>query len=1006
MPLKASKTIKKVTAAVLFTSLISVGVLWFGSPHQHNSGIIVSWVQSIENIFYDSYFKWKTTQGDDTSLENESVVITENYDPHIFIVDIDEPSLSKLGNYNEWQRKIHAEVIENLSKGGASAIAFDILFKNADFGEYKANQTIDILKEVLPEQNWISHRDQIQSKYNDDSLLIESIRKSKNVINCASFDDRQAYKHESQWKPLSTKERALDLGTSSTLKASQVDKVDYIEPKDLLDNIFPELAQASPHMGLINAYPDNDGVVRRVSMLYRFPNPELHPNDTSLIYYTSSMSTLLHLFHQDPKNVKVQMGKTINLGKPFGIYRDSTGLQTTYPQFSFPMFKALHQKWPSIQKQAQQKDNKYFFEIASKIIAQKDSTNALSFELFEGQWATPRLSGTLLKLSADALNHLDSKLLINSEFTLTKTENEGQFLLEDIIEGEELIITPYIVETIQYFAKEIIALPPNSAKYLSTDLDLRYDKKSKQFASNFIILSNDVLTDLTRTPMDSILNLPLGKEWRFGKEKMVPIDLFGRYQVAYKSKYNIAPNKRTFQHLSYYDVTKNRLDPAQYQGKIFILGSAATALFDFVPAPHEENYPAVLIHATIIQNILKDDYLITLELQKQHWIALLLALICMVIGIFTNSYIGASAILLLIGAYTGIGYHFFEKGLYIGLAKPFLVIIVTSISSMLIRFYFESKEKRFLNNAFKQYISPELIDEMLKNEIMPTLGGEKSLISAYFTDIAGFSTFSEQIGDPSKLVELLNEYLTAMTDALLKHKGTLDKYEGDAIIAFFGAPMPLPNHAQSACETALSMQEELEKLRKKWKSEKDKWPPIVSQMHMRIGINSGEIVTGNMGSSTRKNYTMMGDAVNLAARLESISKFYGAYIFISEYTYELLEKEAFIIRSIDTIRVMGKTEPVKTFEILCSSKSKEAESMKKLVALWEEGRRIYENQEWDAAIAIFEQTVLQEPFHPDRDPGSTTTPSHAYIERCLEYQKNPPVPKGIAWDKVYNATHK
>ena len=109
MPLKASKTIKKVTAAVLFTSLISVGVLWFGSPHQHNSGIIVSWVQSIENIFYDSYFKWKTTQGDDTSLENESVVITENYDPHIFIVDIDEPSLSKLGNYNEWQRKIHAD---------------------------------------------------------------------------------------------------------------------------------------------------------------------------------------------------------------------------------------------------------------------------------------------------------------------------------------------------------------------------------------------------------------------------------------------------------------------------------------------------------------------------------------------------------------------------------------------------------------------------------------------------------------------------------------------------------------------------------------------------------------------------------------------------------------------------------------------------------------------------------------------------------------------------------
>ena len=177
-------------------------------------------------------------------------------------------------------------------------------------------------------------------------------------------------------------------------------------------------------------------------------------------------------------------------------------------------------------------------------------------------------------------------------------------------------------------------------------------------------------------------------------------------------------------------------------------------------------------------------------------------------------------------------------------------------------------------------------------------------------------------------------------------------------------------------------------------------------MHMRIGINSGDIVTGNMGSSMRKNYTMMGDAVNLAARLESLAKSYGVYIFITETTYNLIDKKAFIVRSIDNIRVVGKSESVKTYEIICKSNHPNAHELKTWVSLWEEGRLAYENQEWEKAISIFTETLKEEPHHPDIDPGSLTTPSHVYIERCMEYQKNPPVANGEIWDKVYNATHK
>ena len=488
--------------------------------------------------------------------------------------------------------------------------------------------------------------------------------------------------------------------------------------------------------------------------------------------------------------------------------------------------------------------------------------------------------------------------------------------------------------------------------------------------------------------------------------KRVPIDRFGKFLVNYQGRYNTADINRAFQHLSYYDVTKNRLDPAFYQGKIFILGSAAPALFDFVPGPHEENNPAVLIHATIIKNILNDSYMVVLAERYQKAIIILLTLICMLLGLYLKSYwsIGISVLIAII--YTLVAYRYFEAGTYIGVARQFIAILATNVIALIVQFYYESREKRFLDNAFKQYISPELIDEMVNNEIMPTLGGEKSNITAYFTDIGSFSTFSEKIGDPSRLVDLLNEYLTAMTDTLIHNKGTLDKYEGDAIIAFFGAPMPLENHAQSACETAVDMQQKLGELRQKWKNEGDKWPTAVHEMHMRIGINSGDIVTGNMGSTMRKNYTMMGDAVNLAARLESAAKQYGAYIQISEDTQALLKPGFFIYRSLDTIRVIGKSQPVKTFELLGKIGDKDEPVLTKLVEIWEKARELYLNMQWDEAIKMFTLCLDFEPHHPDRDPGSKTTPSHVYIQRCEQYKVTPPVTEGEVWDGVFTATEK
>ena len=351
---------------------------------------------------------------------------------------------------------------------------------------------------------------------------------------------------------------------------------------------------------------------------------------------------------------------------------------------------------------------------------------------------------------------------------------------------------------------------------------------------------------------------------------------------------------------------------------------------------------------------------------------------------------------------------------------------VIFVSIVIFKVLTEQKDKRFLKSTFSSYLAPEIIDEMYVSKTMPTLGGEARAITAYFTDIESFSTFSEKL-TAHQLVELINAYLTAMTDMLIDEGGTLDKYEGDAIIAFFGAPMALPDHPLRACRVALGMQSRLHELRRKWAAEPqgegepdpntkgvppeewrpgDKWPRIVHEMRMRIGINTGEIVVGNMGSAMRMNYTMMGDAVNLAARLEAAGKQYGVYILVSEdvLNQEIPEegggtstvRDHVAARFIDRITVVGKCEPVRVFELF-GIKGELAETDARLIEVFEEGIACYLQMEWDAAIAKFKASLPLE-----RPLGAKTTPSEVYIQRCRAFKESPPeTGPGATWDGVY-----
>jgi adenylate cyclase len=458
----------------------------------------------------------------------------------------------------------------------------------------------------------------------------------------------------------------------------------------------------------------------------------------------------------------------------------------------------------------------------------------------------------------------------------------------------------------------------------------------------------------------------------------------------------------TFPYYSIVDIIEGRPEapPAAFDGKIVLVGATAEAVKDLRVTPFDPVFPGVELHATVIDNILRRDFLI-----EPWWgrvyvggsiflLGILLTLLLPRLGALGS---GVSTVLLIL---SGIGLNYFlfvAYGLWLSIVYPLLATIVVAGGMTLYHYVVEEKDKRFLRKTFGTYLSPALIEQMVQAKTGPKLGGESGVRTAYFTDIASFSSFSEVLS-ATDLVELLNEYLTAMTDILLAEGGTLDKYEGDAILAFFGAPVPMEDHATRALRTALGMQQTLARLREKWTAEGDKWPDLVKHMRMRIGINSGEFVTGNMGSTMRMDYTMMGDVVNTAARLESSAKHYGIYIQCTTNTLAMAGPADFEWRMIDKVRVVGRTEPVETVEIM-AYKGQLPEKQVLMREIYHQGLELYRQQKWDEAKAKFaESDKLEERF-----PRRPTNPSRVYLERCDFFKAHPPDKE---WDGTWTLTSK
>lgn len=467
-----------------------------------------------------------------------------------------------------------------------------------------------------------------------------------------------------------------------------------------------------------------------------------------------------------------------------------------------------------------------------------------------------------------------------------------------------------------------------------------------------------------------------GMEWLQLGQYRIPVDELGRSLVPYRGP------KHSFKYVSASDILNEKANLENLKGTIALLGTSAPGLLDLRATPMQSNYPGVEIHANLIAGFIdqtikhKPAWSVGAEFILILVIGLSMAILLPVMGPFVATLFSASlaAISLLINFY-------FWSQLHIAMpvASSLLLIFLLYVANMSYGFFVESRGKRQLAGLFGQYIPPELVSEMNVNASGFSLEGDSRHMTVFFSDVRDFTSISEAL-EPGELQRLMNELLTPVTRTIHQHRGTIDKYMGDAVMAFWGAPLNDTKHAQNAVHAALAIVKLLREIQPRFKE--NGWP----ELRLGIGINSGTMRVGDMGSEFRRAYTVMGDAVNLGSRLEGLTKQYGVDIIVSETTRK--EVPDIFFRELDMVRVKGKDRPVTIYQPLCKQMDI-SKALKSEINLYKQALKYYREKNWDLAELQF--LNLQKSSPDDML-------YKIYAKRIQFFRKNPPPDK---WDGVF-----
>lgn len=481
----------------------------------------------------------------------------------------------------------------------------------------------------------------------------------------------------------------------------------------------------------------------------------------------------------------------------------------------------------------------------------------------------------------------------------------------------------------------------------------------------------------------------MAKVGRYGVEgiqmgdRFIPTDESGQLLINY-----LGPPK-TFPHLSISDIVSGKIAKGTFKDKIVLVGATATGIYDLRNTPFSPVYPGVEVHANVIDNILTQSFI-----TKPRWSKIydLLAIIIVgaLVGITIPRMSAFKGLLFVAGLMilyiTVVFWLFVKAGTWLNIVYPLLTL---SMSYLVLTVYYyatEERERKKIKKAFTHYVSPVVIEEMLKDPARLKLGGDEKVLTVLFSDLQGFTSASERYA-PHEMIVLLSEYYARMTEQVFTYQGMLKEYVGDEMMAIFGAPIEQIDHAERACAAALAMRDHRKALNEEWA--KIGRPPMIA----RTGINSGRMLVGNLGSKYRFAYGVLGDQVNLGSRLEGLNKAYGTEILIGENTAQLVGI-SFLLREVDMVQVVGRIEPVRIYELLAANDTSLPDEQEKAFGFYAAGLEAYRERRWGEALEIFNKSL-------GLWPGDG--PSRTMAERCQIYLNTPPPEE---WDGVFEAVHK
>lgn len=470
--------------------------------------------------------------------------------------------------------------------------------------------------------------------------------------------------------------------------------------------------------------------------------------------------------------------------------------------------------------------------------------------------------------------------------------------------------------------------------------------------------------------------------------RRIPVDGSVRMRVNFLGPPASQPRSDVIPVVSYLDVLQGTFPQELVRDRIVFVGIMAAAMADdyWVPTARRDKMDGVEVHAHAAATILSAAFVEEMSWGATVGLVLLFSLLVGLLLLASSPIWGTIGTLVLVVLYVVAGSVLFEtRNLVVDFVYPIMGTAMAFASLMVYRVLFEQREQRAIRTIFAQYVPPAVVQEIVRSPEAIKLGGERRTITVLFTDLRGFTNFSESV-EPEVLSAVISEYLNAMTRVVFKYDGTVDKYIGDAVMAFWNAPQSQPQHARLACLAALEMQGELARLSDQWQRRG------LPRQQMRIGINTGPVSVGNMGSSLRLAYTAIGDAVNLGARLEGLNNEYGTGICISEYT-RAGAGDGLATRYLDLVAVKGKARPVAVYELL-GLDSQLSPVVEKVLERYEKGIELYKARRFDEAAEHFRAALEADPHDG---------PSAVYLGRCVEMGENPPPAE---WDGVYVMKHK